>query len=106
MEKTTANWINVKDRLPESSGLVLICLQDTQDIYISHFKKSRNLFQVWGAGRDPILDMKTTHWAEIPKPPMYKCREIDCNKDATIEEWPDNGFYLCQEHYEKYHPAV
>jgi hypothetical protein len=98
-------WISVEDRLPEESGLVFICLKDSQDIYISFYKKDQKLFQVWGAGRDPIIDMKTTHWMNMPKPPMYKCREMDCEKDATKEDYPGNAFYLCDEHYEKYHPS-
>jgi hypothetical protein len=100
------NWISVEDRLPEESGLVEICLANTQDIYISFYKKGRNLFQVWGAGRDPIIDMKTTHWKPMPKPPMYKCREYECENDAVMEEYPGNSFYVCKSCYEKLHPPL
>lgn len=94
-------WVSV-DTPPEKSGLILGAMHKTGDIYICHFKKHLNLYQVWGAGRDPILDMKVTHWKPIPKPPMDVCRDLDCDKPATREEYPDNGFYLCDEHFEKY----
>lgn len=99
-------WIHVKDYLPKKSGLVEICLAKSQDIYIAFYKKGRNVFQVWGAGRDPICDMQTTHWKPMPKPPMYKCRELDCDNDAIKEEYPGNSFFVCADCYEKLHPEL
>lgn len=98
-------WVSCSERLPKESGLVEICLADSQDIYISFYKKSRKMFQVWGAGRDPICDMKTTHWKPMPKPPMHICRELDCNNKATKEEYPGNSYFVCDVCYEKLLPA-
>lgn len=65
-------WIPVTEKVPEESGLVLGCMKDTLNIYICYYKKSRNLFQVWGAGRDPYEDMKVTHWMPLPEPPAQE----------------------------------
>lgn len=66
-------WISVEDRLPEESGQVLGCMKDTFDIYVCHYKPSRKLFLVYGAGVDPISDMKVTHWMPLPHPPFTQC---------------------------------
>lgn len=63
------DWISVETELPDKSGLYLIVVSPTNDIYISFYKKDAKLFQVWGAGRDPINDMKTTHWQSLPNQP-------------------------------------
>lgn len=104
-ESDNNGWISVDIELPKESGLVEICLAHTQDIYIAFYKKDRKLFQVWGAGRDLIIDMKTTHWKSMPKPPMHICRELDCDNKATKEEYPGNSYYVCDSCYSKLHPS-
>lgn len=72
-------WISVDDRLPGKSGLVLIVVEATNDIYISHYKHNRNCFEVWGAGRDPVSDMKTTHWRPLPEAPKPEKGDADAS---------------------------
>lgn len=64
-----SEWINVKDKTPEESGLVLTCMENTNDQYISFYRKNRNVFEVWGSSRDPITDMKVAYWQPLPEPP-------------------------------------
>lgn len=69
-------WISVEDRLPEKSGQVLGVMKDTQDQYICFYKPGRKLFLVYGAGSDPISDMKVTHWMPLPEVPDPTYGEI------------------------------
>lgn len=69
MEKEIPRWISVNERLPEKSGLVLITVLPCNDQYIAHYKHGQKIFTVYGAGRNPILDMTATHWMPLPPPP-------------------------------------
>lgn len=62
-------WVSIEVAVPEKSGLVLGVMRDTKNIYVCYYKKSRNVFQVWGAGKDPIEDMHVTHWMPMPPAP-------------------------------------
>lgn len=64
-----SEWISIKDRVPEESCLVLTVMDGSQDQFISFYKKHRNVFLVYGAGRDPVSDMKVSHWQKLPSPP-------------------------------------
>lgn len=64
-----ATWIKIEDDLPKRSGQVLGIMKDTLSIYVCHYKESKKLFLVYGAGADPISDMKVTHWQPLPLPP-------------------------------------
>lgn len=70
-------WIPVTDtkRLPKGSGPVLGCMKDTLDMYICFYRKPRKLFEVYGAGADPISDMKVTHWQPLPGAPSSALQE-------------------------------
>lgn len=64
-----ADWVSVGEGLPESPGEVLGCVDGTNDIYVCYYRPDRG-FQVWGLGRkEPITDMKITHWRKLPAPP-------------------------------------
>lgn len=75
-------WIPVTERLPDDSGPVLGCMKDTLDQYICWYKPRRKLFLVYGAGVDPISDMKVTHWLPLPEPPSH-------NEQALKEDKQD-----------------
>lgn len=62
-------WVKCSERLPEESGQVLGIMKDTFDIYVCHYSLSRKLFLVYGAGADPISDMRVTHWMPLPRKP-------------------------------------
>ena len=64
-------WISVNDRLPEKSGEFL-CSTKEASIYVGFYKKHHNIFYVYGAGSDPIGDIKFTHWMPLPEPPKTK----------------------------------
>ena len=64
-----SKWISTSESLPEKSCQVLGIMKDTLDQYICFYKKSRNVFLVYGAGVDPISDMKVTHWQPLPTSP-------------------------------------
>jgi len=69
-EQFKPKWFSVEERLPESSEEVLGVMQTTLDIYICFYRKSRNLFEVYGLGRkQPITDMKVAHWMPLPELP-------------------------------------
>ena len=77
--KADMEWISVKERLPEESDKVLGLMRDTFDQYICFYKKSRNLFIVYGAGADPISDMKVTHWMPLPSSEALQPKEGGSN---------------------------
>jgi len=64
-----SKWKDIKDCVPTDSRAVLGIMKDTFDTYICFYKKSQNVFLVYGAGVDPISDMKVTHWMPLPAPP-------------------------------------
>jgi hypothetical protein len=64
-------WISVKDKLPEESGQVLIFTK-AHSVYVSHYKKSRNLFTAYGVESVLITDIETTHWMPLPERPQEK----------------------------------
>lgn len=61
-------WISVKKRLPDKSGEVLI-FTESNYIYVSHYKKERNLFTCYGVQSVEITDIETTHWMPLPAAP-------------------------------------
>ena len=63
-------WVDVKISLPPLSGKYLGLMKETLDQYICFYRKDRNLFQVYGAGVDPISDMSVTHWMPLPDAPV------------------------------------
>jgi len=69
MRETAPVWVDVMISLPPLSGQYLGLMKDTNDIYVCYYKKQRNLFQVYGAGIDPISDMNVTHWQPLPQTP-------------------------------------
>lgn len=69
IEQLQPKWYSLQEKLPNEGGPVLGIMKDTLDIYVCWYKISRKLFIVYGAGADPISDMKVTHWMPLPKPP-------------------------------------
>ena len=68
-------WISVKDRLPETSGEILL-FTVVCSVYIGHYKISRNLFTVYGIGKEELTDVEITHWMPLPEPPTETIRSI------------------------------
>lgn len=64
-------WIDVRGRLPIKGKLVLFNVEPCDDPYIGMLHHGQ--FEVWGLGRrEPITNMKVTHWQPLPEPPKSK----------------------------------
>jgi hypothetical protein len=61
-------WIDYNSP-PKDSGNILL-LTKTCDHFIGYYKKSRNLYSVWGIGHKELQDVEITHWMPLPKPPI------------------------------------
>lgn len=64
-----SDWIKANEKTPEKSGLVLTCMEETNDLFIAFYRKNRNVFEVYGSSRTPITDMKVAYWQPLPEPP-------------------------------------
>ena len=69
-----SNWINVKDRLPDTTGPVL----ETVLVWDNQWKTQYHSFwngEEWeqGAGREPVGNI--THWMPTPEPPSENNNE-------------------------------
>ena len=63
-----AEWINVKDRLPEDENHVLAAARNKRGEYnIVKAYYSHDL-QTWAAG----MNSNVTHWMPLPEPPVHR----------------------------------
>ena len=75
---TVQEWISVKDRLPETDGIYIVCdcrLNGNQWIHTAGFRKASSswcelhgMYYDDGYGRYSEQD-KITHWMPMPTPP-------------------------------------
>ena len=75
---TVQEWISVKDRLPETDGIYIVCdcrLNGNQWIHTAGFRKASSswcelhgMYYDDGYGRYSEQD-KITHWMPMPNPP-------------------------------------
>lgn len=81
--KPLNGWISVKDRLPETDGIYIVCdrrINGKPWIHESGFRKASSLWCVLhglyydGFGRYGEQD-KFTHWMPMPEPPVIEKTE-------------------------------
>lgn len=61
-------WVKIKDRLPEHTGMILV-YGDVCGIELGFFSKRDNKI-TYADDDDWILEIKTaTHWMPLPEPP-------------------------------------
>ena len=75
---TVQEWISVKDRLPETDGIYIVCdcrLNGNQWIHTDGFRKASSSWcELHGMYYDDVYGRyseqdKFTHWMPMPKPP-------------------------------------
>ena len=67
---TVNKWISVKDRLPEKSGPVLVCIGEFQNMTTLEYSVKHHAFNAY----DELPDAENTidnvtHWMPLPEPP-------------------------------------
>ena len=63
-----AEWISVKDRLPETSSELLLHTKSGSN-YVGFYKYIIKMFICYGVYKKEIDDIEVTHWMPLPKPP-------------------------------------
>ena len=75
---TVQEWISVKDRLPETDGIYIVCdcrLNGNQWIHTAGFRKASSSWcELHGMYYDDVYGRyseqdKITHWMPLPQPP-------------------------------------
>ena len=63
-------WISVKDKLPDNSALVIVCLAKTT-VTAAHYNHGRKHWKQWNGVSDKFIlgDGLVTHWKPLPEPP-------------------------------------
>ena len=64
---TVQEWISVKDRLPEESGMYIVTANDghAQRVSFVQWQKKNRMWNLTGARSY----WRVTHWMPLPKPP-------------------------------------
>lgn len=63
-EPSRAEWVSVKDNIPDIGKRVLVCIGREFVLVGSRFEGSR-----WVDQRGEFYARSVTHWAELPEPP-------------------------------------
>ena len=62
-------WISVKDRLPESSYMV-VCVDINHDVYVTQYSCRYKKFNAYDTDGGDMFALETvTHWMPLPEPP-------------------------------------
>ena len=61
-----SEWISVKDRLPDTSKRVLICLLEIC-VTEGHYNHGKKLWRMHNEMRGEVLSV--SHWMPLPDPP-------------------------------------
>lgn len=60
-----ADWISVRERLPEQVGDYLVCTEDAE-VFVCDYIPS---VEFWMCGDEIICFGRITHWMPLPEPP-------------------------------------